>query len=77
MLGLNPYCGFNEHEMNQWYRRMTLLLHLAAARNRVQLEEATVMFQFLGNTRDLLHDHLQNNGHPLFPVNLQDSSDDE
>ncbi len=60
MLGLNPDGGFNECDLNQWYRRMTLLLHLdVAARNGISLQEATVMFQHLGNARDLLRYHLQ------------------
>ncbi len=27
MLGLNPDGGCNEHELNQWYKRMALILH--------------------------------------------------
>ncbi len=66
-LGLYPDGGFNEHDLNQQNRRMVLLLHPnAAARNEVSLEEATSMFQYLRNERDLICDHLQNDDHHLF-----------
>ncbi len=55
MFGLNPDGGFNEQNLNQRYRRMALLLHPdAAVRNGISSQEATAMFQQLGNARDLL-----------------------
>ncbi len=78
MLLLNPDGQFNENELNKWYRRMEVCLHSdAAARNIVSLEEATAMFHQLGNARDIIHGCLQNNDHPLCPVDVQDCSDDE